>query len=368
MNALASLLLNAAHAVAPKQDKLWIGDMRLEAPFVPNKLRFALAALGLAFKFRFAALKANRPVGIAFASAALAAVATLLFVPRLFGDEPATTAAMSPLPDAAYESVQDIAAERGYSAEAQVGVAPPGSVDTVVPEAGILQAQVPTGAAEATTLQEADEEASDLAQESLTRVSPPSEDAPAESTAAETPSPVAAAEPALEEPLAQEPLAAVPPPAAITVPETVQESNSGASVTTPLDLAVPDEETTVDSLEPANNAAAETETASATQAAPATLPTPATPDVDTEVISTQVKGESVAIEVQADALLTLYRNTDFSGVPRAHRYVTEGETFTANVPFSLHTDNAAAIQVTVDGERFSLGEDSEEQFRIFSKP
>jgi hypothetical protein len=107
------------------------------------------------------------------------------------------------------------------------------------------------------------------------------------------------------------------------------------------------------------------EAASAKQPA---IPAPATPSVDTQVISTLVRGESVVIEVEADALLTMYRDTNFSGSPRINRYVTQGETFTANVPFSLYTDNAAAIKITADGKTLTLGEASEEQFRIFSKP
>jgi hypothetical protein len=85
LSPLALLLLNLAQFVAPKDDKFWIGDMRLEAPFVPHKLQFAFSALGLAFKFRWKVLK-HRPATLAFASMAVAAVATLLFVPRIFNN------------------------------------------------------------------------------------------------------------------------------------------------------------------------------------------------------------------------------------------------------------------------------------------
>jgi hypothetical protein len=374
MTPLASLLLNLAYAVAPKQDKVWLNDMRLEAPFVAGKLRFAFAALGLAFKFRFTTLKLNRPMGIAFASVAVAALATILFVPRFMLQQDTTNATMSSLPTTASEAAQDIALERGYSAEAQDGLfeAPPTQAE-VPPADGVLdQAQAPA-------LPAAEPQNTDLA-----RVSPDQEETTAttqsaEATVAEVPPPAAAAP---VEPLAQEPLAPVPSPQATTPAIT---SATGASVeegeASPdapatdsaylpeTDAMKPDgvlESATTQGNTPTSPATQDSsEAASAKQPA---IPAPATPSVDTQVISTLVRGESVVIEVEADALLTMYRDTNFSGSPRINRYVTQGETFTANVPFSLYTDNAAAIKITADGKTLTLGEASEEQFRIFSKP
>ncbi len=357
MNPFISLLLTLAQALAPKADKLWLADMRLEAAFVPNKLRFALAALGLAFRFRFTSLRLNRPVGFAFGSVALAALA-ILFVPRLFSNN----TALYTQPTPASESVQDMAEERGYSAEAQTGL--PEAMGATTPAEAPIDlatqadmAEVPaegaTDSAKATDLAQA---TTPEAQSSQPLATAPTEQEPASVTAAESidaPLPsLARIEP--NEPLAQEPLA-IPPPAAMTVPATPQSENA----VTPQSPAEEQDRAASVGLEP--NPETNTETA-------VRPPTPATPGVDTEVISTQVTGVSVLIEVQSDALLTLYRDTNFSGSPRLNRYVTRGETFTANAPFSLYTDNAAAIKITLDDESYSLGKTNEEQFRIFSKP
>ncbi len=353
MNPLILLLLNVAHAVAPKSDKLWLNDMRLEARFVQNKLRFALAALGLACKFRFTALRLNRPVGIAFASVALAALATFLVVPRLFVED-TTTAAMSPLPNTNYESVQDLAEERGYSAAAQ-------DAAEIEAETQTAQAAIEPATTDTATTDTAQDVVAEAVEEttSLARVSPQAE-VPAESSdssVAEVPAPLATITP--PEPLESAiPASPVPPPAE----------------TSPVDAAATNSTDTLSQASPSEDAVlldSEVSEATTEQSATATLPTlpePATPSVDAAVISTQVKGESVNIEVVADTLLTLYRDTNFSGSPRTHRYVTAGESFVANVPFSLYTNNAAAIKVTLDGESYNLGEENEEQFRIFSKP
>jgi hypothetical protein len=385
MNPFASLLFRLAHLVAPKPDKLWIGDMRLEAPFVPNKLRFAFAALGLAFKFRWAAMRLNRPASLAFASATLAAVATLLVVPNLLR-EPTTDAAMSPLPNASYQEAQGIAAERGYSAEAQVGVeagvdATTTSAGTVEPMTQATTAQSSTAqspavpaspalvpSAEATILPETNQvPVEGQVQEGFARISPEQDVAPASDMATSV-SEAAMTEPSLEEATVEEPLAQAPlaaPPAAITPEAVPTERTTAEAESSAGESAEANEQAITDTVAIPTDTNADTDPA---QSVVATLPAPATPSVDTEVISTQVRNESVLIVVRADALLTLYRNTDFAGAPRAHRYVTEGDTFTANVPFSLYTDNAAAIEVTVDAESYNLGEENEEQFRIFSKP
>jgi hypothetical protein len=41
---------------------------------------------------------------------------------------------------------------------------------------------------------------------------------------------------------------------------------------------------------------------------------------------------------------------------------------TLTIPFSLYTNNAAALSVTVDGSSFSLAETNTEQFRVFNRP
>lgn len=385
MSPFASLLFSFAHAVAPRQDKIWIGDMRLEAAFVPNKLGFAFAALGLAFKFRFATLKLSRPAGIAFASVALAAVATFLVVPGLFGNQPTANATMSSLPGGASESAQDIAESRGYVTEAQAETPEPTSPETSAPPAGgTLEQQTATApsaqetVAEATAPQDANAETT-LSQESLARVSPDQEAASqsTDTAVAEVPTaPAAAITPS--EPSAQEPLAAVPPAPAVTASpdaaSSVAESDTTLTdaPTNSANVSTPEEQGAAEAATPdgtnAASPAAETPNAKEATALAKPVPPPATPAVDTQVISTLIRGESVVIDIQADALLTLYRDTNFSGSPRLNRYVTPGETFTANVPFSLYTDNAAAIQITADGKTLTLGKENEEQFRIFSKP
>lgn len=358
MNPFVSLLLNLAHALAPKNDKLWIGDMQLEAPFVPNKLRFAFAALALAFKFRFAAMK-TRPVGIAFATAALAAVASIFVIPNVFRGNDTTQAAMTPVPNASYEEVQDVAEERGYVAEAQVGT---------VDSASSVQAQTNSTVPPAET--EAPEDTVAQAVDNVEEVARVAPEAEAESSNADA---AVANVPAAEtlEPATPEPLAAIPAPEEIQTPVAPELATPAITPNATAETTPATEEMSAgETLGLGSGTFADTTTTEATlgQDTITGIPAPATPAVDTEVISTQIKGESVTIEVVADTLLTLYRDTNFSGSPRTHGYVKSGETFTANVPFSLHTNNAAAIKITADGESYSLGEEGEEQFRIFSKP
>lgn len=357
LSPLASLLLSLAHIVAPKKDKLWIGDMRLEAAFASNKLQFALSALGLACKFRWEAIRQNRTATLAFASTALAALAVLLFVPRMFNNPPTANGSMSA--PSSYEEtsayLEDVAAQRGISADAQE----PQAEETVVPQTSETAPQANTTTAEA------------VIQEAVAEV------------------------PAV--PNAPEPLAAVPPPAAITpaptesaadVASATLSQESATELSTPTEPSVdaaasPVEsssessiETTPPESESASNQAATPDTLSeaseddetGTQAKVAAMPTPITPSADTIVLSTQVKGDSVTLESTSEALLTLYRNSDFAGSPRIHRYLEAGETLTFGIPFSLYTDDASAITVTVDGSSFALSEDNEEQFRIFTKP
>jgi hypothetical protein len=346
MNPVASLLFYLAHAAAPKADKLWIGDMRLEAHFVPNQLRFALSALGLAFRFRLAALKLNRPVGIAFGSVALAALATVLVVPRLFTGGETTNAAMTQTANASYESVEDLAQERGYSAAAQDAA----EVGEAVADEAVAMSQP-----QSVQMEPAPQPASPAVAETEIQTGSPAE---LELSDSESPVEVPLDVPATAEaPLEQEPLAQASEPqvpsqeVAIPAPTATITASTGAA-----------------SEESDESSTTSSETAKPAPPIVAKLPEPATPSVDTEVISTQVKNESVTIQVTGDALLTLYRDTNFSGSPRAHRYVIPGESFIANAPFSLYTNNAGAITVTVDGESYSLGETDEEQFRIFSEP
>jgi hypothetical protein len=364
MNPLASLLLSFAHALAPKADKVWIADMRLEAAFVPNKLSFALSALGLACKFRFAALRMNRPVGLAFASVALAAVATFLVVPNLFGTNDAATAAMSSPPSASYEEVQDIAESRGYSADAQET-----ALEEPVTQDAVADVVAPGTVAEA--------ESTDLAQATEPQAPAPqtTQTSPQNSTPETVAQPATELEPDLARvsPEATPMAEPAPPPAAITPPE---QPAIPAPATTAESAAFGEQDNDEQAVSNSSGLGSENTTANGAFSAvtpeaeePITsVPDPRTPDVDTDVISTLVRGQSVEIKVTANALLTLYRDTNFSGSPRLNRYVTAGETFTANVPFSLYTDNASAISITADGNTLTLGGEDEEQFRIFSKP
>ncbi len=476
MNPFALMMLNLACALAPKEGKVWLQDMRLEAAFVPDKLRFALAALGLALKFRFAAWKLNRPVGIAFASVAVAALATVLFVPRLMGNQNTSNAAMS-LPVPSSESVQDIAAQRGISADAQVTVpaetetATQAEAETAQPQTqsqpGVIAEVQPTQTAEpalesetfdqATTQdgagavaetapledtqtdtlgqsQEADAVAEvqatpEAAIDSATATLPATEDAetPSPQTEAEIAARAETQDPAGEvaeaplaavpppaaitptEPLAQEPLAALPAPTETISPNTDAASASEATTTTadavpnadesansssayipeptestsalPSDQATANKEVLEEGRDSSADAAASSEiapgtintapsaTASAAKQTPVvTAPAPKTPSADTVVITTEVEGDSVVLELTGDALLTMYRDSDFAGTPRIHRYVKASDTFTFNVPFSLYTDNASGIKVTMDGSSFTLSEENEEQYRVFTKP
>jgi hypothetical protein len=83
MNGFINALLNFAHAIAPRDTKLWLEDMRHEAEFIPNKLSWSLSALGMALRWRLTQIFTPAPSRLAFASLAVAAIATLLIVPNL---------------------------------------------------------------------------------------------------------------------------------------------------------------------------------------------------------------------------------------------------------------------------------------------
>ena len=369
LSLLASLLLSLAHALAPKEDKFWIGDMRLEAPFVPNQFQFAFSALLLALKFRWKELRQNRPGTLAFASVTVAALATLLFVPRLFNNPPIANDAMSAAPgsyETTSEYLQGAAADRGLSADAQI--AEPGVVtvqtETTTPSAN---------AAPATELESSGDE-------TVTEV-PSATDEPIVTQSGEG----FIAE-ALPPPEASEPLA-IPPPPVATAPEqgamdvtsatSPAEQSLDASVpieaqspaTTATESAAPDDLSAGSSLNQAPDTLSQNEVGETGAGAElAALPPPLTPSANTTVLSTQVREDSISLNATDAALLTIYRNSDFAGSPRIHRYVEAGETLTFGIPFSLYTDNASAITVTVDGSSFALGEEDEEQFRVFTKP
>jgi hypothetical protein len=354
LSPLAAMLLSVAHAIAPNKDKLWLEDMQLEAAFVPNKLRFAFSALKLALSFRWKTLKHNRPAALAFTSVALAALATLLFVPRLFVNQPTTNVAMT-APDT-YETtseyLEDAAAERGITAEAQAG----------------------GPAAEAPT-QDAVAEAGPEVQEPIATVSPP---------AAITPAPqleprAEAAEPTdtsgeeasgdiNQESLALEP--AIPDEATVPIETTVPieaTAPSASSEPTP-DAAAQADEAMSNSVATIAEAANPSNEENEAQAKQRNIPAPPTPSADTVVLSTQVRNPTVTLEAKESALLTIYSGSDFAGNPRIHRYLEPGEVLTLTIPFSLYTNNAAALSVTVDGSSFSLAETNTEQFRVFNRP
>jgi hypothetical protein len=379
LSPLASLLLSLAHFIAPKEDKLWIGDMRLEAAFVPNTLQFALSALFLALRFRWNAVRQNRTATLAFASTALAALAVLLFVPRLFNNPPITDGTISGVTNSeSYEEtsayLEDVAAQRGISADAQ-GTTPAADAptpqtaaptqDTVAEAPPVVQEPLTdTATTNVAPTQSGDGTGAEVpltaTEEPLAVVPPPAAITPAPSTEATTDAASAT--------LNQEPIATVPTPAEESADATVPIASSSAS---PTDTTTPENEAVSSS---SNGAAPDTlseasefdETSARTKLA--TLPAPITPSADTTVLSTQVKGDSVVLESTDEALLTLYRNSDFAGSPRIHRYLEAGETLTFGIPFSLYTNDASAITVTMDGSSFVLSEDSEEQFRVFTKP
>jgi hypothetical protein len=398
LSPLASLLLSLAHWVAPKDDKVWIGDMRLEAVFVPNKLQFALSALGLALRFRWGVLK-HRPATLAFASMAVAAVATLLFVPRMLNNPPTANGAMSPVTnsdsyEATSEYLQDAAAERGVTADAQAAQ----------PEEAVTEAAVPQTletAAQANTTPAAEAAAGDAAAE--VPATPQEPLAPADQVQTQLGNDAGAEVPAVPNP--PEALEVVPPSAAITSSEpTTAESTTDTVATTlsqeptaampapteqggdtpvaaeseaPTDTTSESSTATVgEAASSSSNQATTPSTSSAaseldetsTHARLAPIPAPLTPSADTIVLSTQVRGDSVTLESTGTALLTIYRNSDFAGSPRIHRYLEAGETLIFGIPFSLYTDDASAITVTVDGSSFALSRDSQEQFRVFTKP
>jgi hypothetical protein len=352
LSPIAALLLKAAHAIAPKQDKVWLEDMRLEAPFVPNQLSFALAGLKLAFAFRMGTWRLNTPLGITFASFALAALAALLFVPRVFLNQPATNATMSmPASEAASssESVQDIATERGISADAQQVVPPAPNaaitslpepqVEAATPEAqGTLQATDPAQVVPQTA-SDAAEVPQDPEQESLAQAA---NDVP--------------------EPLAAVP---VPLPTPTSASNATDQLDETSGPTSPAESAAT---ATSSSTEVPASPEPIPDVATAKQPATASVPTPTTPSANSTVLTTQVKEVSVKLEVVTDAFLTVYNGSDFSGTPRVNRQVTSRESFTFNVPFSLYIDKASALRVTADDSSFTLGETNEEQYRVFTKP
>ena len=82
MNPLAQALLNLAFSIAPRQNRVWLKDMRYEAAFIDNPLSWSLSALGLALRWRLAHIMAT-PTQMAFASVAMAAVAAILILPNM---------------------------------------------------------------------------------------------------------------------------------------------------------------------------------------------------------------------------------------------------------------------------------------------
>ncbi len=82
MNVLAQTLLNLAFSIAPRQDRVWLEDMRYEAAFIENPLSWSFSALGLALRWRLAHILAT-PSQMAFASVAMAAVAAILILPNM---------------------------------------------------------------------------------------------------------------------------------------------------------------------------------------------------------------------------------------------------------------------------------------------
>jgi hypothetical protein len=372
LSPLASLLLSLAHWVAPKDDKVWIGDMRLEAVFVPNKLEFALSALGLALRFRWGVLK-HRPATLAFASMAVAALATLLFVPRMLNNPPTANGAMNPVTnsdsyEATSEYLQDAAAERGVTADAQAAQ----------PEEAVTEAAVPQTletAAQANATPAAEAAAGDAAAEVPAVPNPPEALEVVPPSAAITSSEPTTAESTTDTvatTLSQEPTAAMPAPTEQGGDTPVAaESEAPTDTTSESSTATVGEAASSSSNQattPSTSSAASELDETSTHARLAPIPAPLTPSADTIVLSTQVRGDSVTLESTGTALLTIYRNSDFAGSPRIHRYLEAGETLIFGIPFSLYTDDASAITVTVDGSSFALSRDSQEQFRVFTKP
>jgi hypothetical protein len=282
---------------------------------------------------------------------------------------------MSPAPDS-YETtseyLQNAAAERGVSADAQESVT---TGDTATTQA-------------ATPAEPSQGDAGTVAEvpttEQATVPASPTDTTSLESQTAEV----------APTPNATEPLAVVPPPAAITPAPSTEATTDTASATLGQDSTATVPETTEPSIganAPASSEAVETpllesETASTSntpsptpdtppqtgeaeaQTKLAAIPAPLTPSAHTVVLTTQVRGDSVMLNATDEALLTIYRNSDFAGSPRIHRYLESGETLTFGIPFSLYTDDASAITVMVDGSSSPLSENSEEQFRVFTKP
>ena len=84
--AAADLVFKLALGVVPQASRGWIKDMRLEASYIePDgaRVRWALGALMIAFRFRLAALAINRPQVFTFASVMMVAVvAVFVIVPQ----------------------------------------------------------------------------------------------------------------------------------------------------------------------------------------------------------------------------------------------------------------------------------------------
>ncbi len=97
MNPLAQALLNLAFSIAPRQNRVWLEDMRYEAAFIDNPLSWSLSALGLALRWRLAHIMAT-PTQMAFASVAMAAVAAILILPNMTNKVAPANSAAFPTP------------------------------------------------------------------------------------------------------------------------------------------------------------------------------------------------------------------------------------------------------------------------------
>ncbi|MGL4610901.1 MAG: hypothetical protein ACRCYY_14695 [Trueperaceae bacterium] len=333
----ASFLLALAHVVAPHDDKIWLEDMRLEAPFVPNKLSFAFAALRLALGFRWRVLK-SRPVTLAFASATFAALAAFLFVPRLFSTAPTTSATMTPVP---YETVSETDKQLEQATQPQQGVLaervtePP--EDAALSAVAEAPADIPVPAAPTPPAARAESEASATVEEAMPSAELPSADL-------------------LNEDLHSEELQSQ------ELQRMSETSAVGSSPSTTLETSTKIE--TRRKIETPSAAPAFTTLAETTDVPPA----PLAPSPDNAVLSSPVRESHVTLEALETTLLTLYNDSNFSGDPGLHRFVETGEVLRFDIPFSLYTENASAIRATTDGTSFTLSEKREPQFRIFAKP
>ena len=92
---VAQALLNLAFSIAPRNERVWLEDMRYEAAFIENPLSWSLSALGLALRWRLAHILAT-PSQMAFASVAMAAIAAILILPTMTNKVvPANSTALS---------------------------------------------------------------------------------------------------------------------------------------------------------------------------------------------------------------------------------------------------------------------------------